>query len=220
MRNIVVFGTSDSSQLVKHYIDSDPAYSNFRIVCFTVDSEFIDKDEFEGLPVIDFLEILEKFPPEENLLFIPITGTGMNRVRMEKYSQGKEMGYQFFSYVSSRATVLTEEIGENCFILEDNTIQPFVSVGNNVVMWSGNHIGHHSKIGDHVYFTSHVVLSGHCEVGDFSWLGVNSTIREYCNIGESTLIAMGSLITKDTDPNSLYMGSPAKKQAKSPMEVI
>ena len=80
MRNIVVFGISDSSQLAKYYIDSDPKYSDFRVVGFTVDSDYLVKEIFEGLPVIDFLELNEKFPPADNLLFIPITGINMNRV--------------------------------------------------------------------------------------------------------------------------------------------
>ncbi len=220
MPNVVIFGISDSSQLAKFYIENDPKYSSFRVVAFTVDSDYIDKDTFEGLPVIDFSKIEVEFPPEKNLLFVPITGKKMNKVRMNKYERGKELGYEFFSYISSDATVMSDQIGENCFILEDNTIQPFVSIGNNVVMWSGNHIGHHSIIGDHVYFTSHVVLSGHCEVGEYSWFGVNSTIRDFCKIGQSCLIAMGSLVTKDTQDNSLYVGSPAKKQDKSPMDVF
>ena len=73
--------------------------------------------------------------------------------------KGKKKGYDFYSYVSPKATVLTNKIGENCFILEDNTIQPFVEIGNNCVLWSGNHIGHHGKIDDHVFITSHCVVS-------------------------------------------------------------
>ena len=65
-------------------------------------------------------------------------------------------------------------VGENSFILEANTLQPFVNIGNDVVLWSGNHIGHHSIISDHVFFTSHVVLSGNCVVGSNCFLGVNS----------------------------------------------
>ena len=220
MKNIVIFGISDSSQLAKFYIENDPKYSDYEVVAFTVDSEFLDKEYYEGLPVIDFEKIDSTFPPSENLLFVPITGIRMNRLRMEKFKNGKNRGYEFFSYISSHATVLTNQIGENCFILEDNTIQPYVSIGDNVVMWSGNHIGHHSNIGNHVYFTSHVVLSGHCQVGDFSWFGVNSTIGDGTKIGESTLLGMGSLVTKDTDGNSVYFGSPARKQNKSPMEVF
>ena len=89
-------------------------------------------------------------------------------------------------------------IGDNCFILEDNTIQLFTTIGNNVVMWSGNHIGHHSVIKDHVFFASHLVLSGHCIVEPFSFLGVNSTIRDGIHIAEGSLIAMSASIVKDT----------------------
>ena len=85
-------------------------------------------------------------------------------------------------------------------------------------MWSGNHIGHHSIIEDHVFFTSHVVLSGLCHVKERSWIGVNATIRDGITIGEGSLIAMGSLITKSTNNNGLYIGSPAKEQLKTALE--
>ena len=128
------------------------------------------------------------------------------------YDKIKEKGFQLISYVSSRATVFPgAKIGENCFILEDNTIQPFTPIGNNVVLWSGNHIGHHGIVKDHVFFTSHVVLSGHCEVEPYCFFGVNATIRDYTHIAEGSLIAMGACITRDTEAWGVYKGSPAKK---------
>ena len=90
-------------------------------------------------------------------------------------------------------------IGENCFILEDNTIQPFTSVGNNTILWSGNHIGHHSKIGNNCFISSHVVISGNCIVGDNTFISVNSSIADRTNIGKSCFIGMGVNITKDID---------------------
>src|ERR1043165_1195159 len=103
---------------------------------------------------------------------------GMNRAREAIYEGIKTRGYRCISYVSSKATVCDNEIGENCFILEDNTIQPFTKIGNNVVLWSGNHIGHHGVIHDHVTFTSHVVMSGHCDIDRYTFLGVNATLRD------------------------------------------
>ncbi len=106
-------------------------------------------------------------------------------------------------------------------ILEDNTIQPFTQIGDDVVLWSGNHIGHHSRIGDHVTFTSHVVLSGHCTVEPFCFLGVNATIRNGLRLGEGTLVAMGACISRDTEPWSVYQGNPARKRdmASTDLEV-
>jgi sugar O-acyltransferase (sialic acid O-acetyltransferase NeuD family) len=139
----------------------------------------------------------------------------MNRQRESVYRQCKEKGYAMLSYVSSKATVFPEAvIGENCFILEDNTLQPFTPIGNNVVMWSGNHIGHHGVIRDHVFFTSHVVLSGHCVVDPYCFFGVNATVRDYTHIAEGSLIGMGACVTKNTEPWGVYSGIPAKKGEK------
>ena len=102
-------------------------------------------------------------------------------------------------------------LGDNCFILEDNTIQPFTTIGSNVIMWSGNHIGHHSVIRDHVLFTSHVVLSGHCVVEPYCFFGVNSTVRDGLHLAEGTLVAMSAAVTKDTEAWGVYQGLPAKK---------
>ena len=206
---VIVFGTNDLAELTHWYLTND---SDYEIVAFTVNREYLKEDTFKGLPVITFEELEKLYPPTEYLFFVPMTGTKMNNNRKRIYEEGKKKGYQYISYISSRATICGNKIGENCFILEDNTLQPFTEIGNNVVMWSGNHIGHHGKIEDHVFFTSHVVLSGHCHVKERSWFGVNSTIRDGLTIGEGSLIAMGAVITKSTDADGLYMGAPAKKQ--------
>ena len=206
---VIVFGTNDTAELTHWYLTND---SDYEIVAFTVNREYLKEDTFKGLPVIPFEELEKLYPPTEYLFFAPMTGTKMNNNRKRIYEEGKKKGYQYISYISSKATICGNKIGENCFILEDNTLQPFTEIGNNIVMWSGNHIGHHGKIEDHVFFTSHVVLSGHCHVKERAWFGVNSTIRDGLTIGEGSLIAMGAVITKSTDGDGLYMGAPAKKQ--------
>jgi NDP-sugar pyrophosphorylase family protein len=114
--------------------------------------------EFKGLPVVPFEKLEKIYSPSEYLFFAPITGTKMNNNRKRIYEEGKKKGYTYISYISSKATICGNKIGENCFILEDNTLQPFTEIGNNVVMWSGNHIGHHGKIEDHVFFNNRVEL--------------------------------------------------------------
>jgi sugar O-acyltransferase (sialic acid O-acetyltransferase NeuD family) len=212
---VVIFGTLDTAELAHYYLENDSPYT---VAAFTVNKEYIKEDTFKGLPVVPFEELEQHYPPTEYRLFAPMTGVKMNTLRKKIYEEGKARGYEFISYVSSKATVCDNEIGDNCFILEDNTLQPFTKIGNNVVMWSGNHIGHHGIIEDHVFFTSHVVLSGHCHVKERAWFGVNATIRDFTTIGEGSLIAMGALITKNTDDNGFYLGSPARKQAKTALE--
>ena len=212
---VIIFGVLDTAELAHWYLENDSPYT---VAAFTINKEYIKEDTFKGLPVVSFEELEQHYPPSEYRLFAPMTGVKMNTLRKKIYEEGKAKGYDFISYVSSKATVCDNEIGENCFILEDNTLQPFTKIGNNVVMWSGNHIGHHGIIEDHVFFTSHVVLSGHCHVKERAWFGVNSTIRDYTTIGEGSLIGMGALITKNTESNGLYIGAPAKKQERTALE--
>jgi acetyltransferase-like isoleucine patch superfamily enzyme len=100
---------------------------------------------------------------------------------------------------------------ENCFVLEDNTVQPFVKIGNNVTLWSGNHIGHHSVIGDNTFITSHVVISGGVDVGRNCFIGVNATVHDHVRLADYTLVGAASLINKDTEPYGVYIGIPAEK---------
>ncbi|MCF2444580.1 acetyltransferase [Dyadobacter sp. CY345] len=209
MAKVIIFGVLDTAELAHYYLEND---SEHEVVAFSVNREYITEQSFRGLPLVAFEDVETVFPPSEYSFFAPMTGRNMNRNREAIYNQVKAKGYQFISYISSYATILDRKvIGENCFILEDNTIQPFTTVGNNVVMWSGNHIGHHGKIKDHVFFTSHVVMSGHCVIESYSFFGVNSTIRDYMTIAQGTLVGMASAITKDTEEWGIYVGNPAKK---------
>lgn len=43
------------------------------------------------------------------------------------------------------------------------------------------------------------------------WIGINSTILQGVTIGEGTVIGANSLVVEDCEPNSLYVGIPARK---------
>lgn len=221
MNKILIFGASQTADLAFFYITK---HSNLQVAAFVVTKDRLNNDKYipngslTEYPLVA-LEVVENiFSISEHLFFAPITGIRMNGFRKEIYEIAKKKGYLFYSYISPYATVLTDEIGENCFILEDNTIQPFTKIGNNVVLWSGNHIGHHSIIEDNVFITSQVVVSGNCIIGDSSWIGVNATLSNDIRIGYKSLVAMGALLTNDTESDSVYMGVPAKKQPKKSNE--
>ena len=196
MAKVLVFGVGQWAELAHFYLTHDSPHD---VVGFTLDAEYIESPEFKGLPVVPYDEVEQHFSPADFKLFIPISFKQMNHLRAEKYYEAKKRGYELISYVSSKATTFPGfECGDNCFILEDNTIQPFVKIGNNVVMWSGNHIGHHSTIGSHVMITSHVVISGCCVIEPFCFFGVNATVRDETVVARETLVGMGVTILKDT----------------------
>jgi sugar O-acyltransferase (sialic acid O-acetyltransferase NeuD family) len=208
MKNLVIFGAGDIAELAHYYFTHD---SDYEVAAFTVDSDFLPAGDFCGLPVVPFDRIAQSHPPESHDAFIALSYAKLNALRRDKYHAARELGYRMATYVSSRATVLNDgRIGDNCFILEDNTVQPFVTVGNNVTLWSGNHIGHHAQIADHCFITSHVVISGGVKVGERTFIGVNSTIRDHVAIGAGCVIGAGSLILKDAPDDSVYSAAAAE----------
>jgi len=212
-KSLIIFGAGDIAELAHYYFSSD---SNYDVVAFTVNAEYLTGTQLCELPVCPFEEISAKYPPDQFELFIALSYSKLNAVRKEKYLAGKAMGYRFASYVSSRATVLNGgHIGENCFILEDNTIQPFVTIGNNVTLWSGNHIGHHSTIKDHTFIASQVVVSGGVEIGEQCFIGVNATLRDHIKVGERCVIGAAALLLSDAEPEGLYVGA-ATERSKVP----
>jgi sugar O-acyltransferase (sialic acid O-acetyltransferase NeuD family) len=213
LKKLVIFGSGDIAQLAHFYFTSDSPYE---VEAFTVDAAYLVASSFCDLPVVPFEEVTEHYPPESYDLFIALSYSKINAVRKEKFLAAKAMGYKLVSFISSRATVLNEgRIGENCFIFEDNTIQPFVTIGNNVTLWSGNHIGHHSVIHDHTFIASHVVISGGVEIGEQCFVGVNATLRDHIKIGDRCVVGAGALLLADAAPEGVYIGT-ATERSKVP----
>lgn len=201
MARVVVFGVSQWAELAHFYLTHDSIHD---VVAFTVDREYLKSNEYKTLPVIPYDEIEQYYPPGEFHMFIPISFEKMNHLRAEKYDDAKRRGYELISYVSSKATTFPGfECGDNCFIFEGNTIQPFVKIGNDVVMWSGSHVGHHSVIKDHV-FIAHAVISGGCVIESFSFLGGNAIVRDGVVIARETLVGMATYIARDTKEFEIY----------------
>jgi sugar O-acyltransferase (sialic acid O-acetyltransferase NeuD family) len=207
-QKVIIFGTGDFAQIAYFYLSKDSPYE---VVAFTADRSHIREKKFLSLPLVSFEEVSKIYPPDKFKMFIAIGYRNVNKLRAEKYREAKDRGYELITYVNSKAVQWGNiEIGDNCFIFENQTIQPFVKIGNDVIIWSGNHIGHHSIIGDHCFISSHVVISGHVKIEPYCFLGVNATIRDGITIARECIIGMGAVIVKNTKPRCVYIGKAAQ----------
>jgi len=199
---IVIFGAGQIAEVADFYFQHDSAYN---VAAFTVDQEFLSAGQFRGRPVVAFEAVESLYPPDSYEFFVALSYSGLNTLRAQKYQAAKSKGYRLVSYVSSKATTFPDfSCGENCFILEDNTIQPFVHIGSNVTLWSGNHIGHHSSIADHCFLASHIVVSGGVSIGEYSFIGVNATLRDHISVGPRCIIGAGALLLSDAEEGGVY----------------
>jgi sugar O-acyltransferase (sialic acid O-acetyltransferase NeuD family) len=210
---IVIFGTGEIAELADFYFTHD---SDYEVVGFTVDDSYLAKTDFRGRPVVPFERVIETFAPERFGFFVAVSYAKLNSVRAEKVASARAKSYRLVSYLSSKATVFQDfELKENCFILEDNTIQPFARIGANVTLWSGNHIGHHSVIEDDVFIASHVVVSGGVRIGQGSFIGVNVTLRDHVTIGKKCVLGAAALVLED-QPDFSVVAPRGTERAKVP----
>ncbi|MFA5165761.1 MAG: acetyltransferase [Candidatus Paceibacterota bacterium] len=218
-KEIIIMGTGPFAEVAHYYFKND---SNFSPVVFCANQNYIlpENNQLLGLPVLPFETIENVYPPSKYSMFVAVGYSKMNKVREKCCLTARQKGYGLVTYLSSQAHIAKDlEIGDNCFILEDNTIQPFVKIGNNVILWSGNHIGHHVTIDDNNFISSHVVVAGSAKIGRNCFLGINSNIREAAIIGKENLIGAGALIMKDTQDFEVYITPRTKPDVRKSFEM-
>ena len=201
-RPLIIFGTGKIAETASVYFDDD---SDYELIAFAEDQPDKKATSLLGKPVLSFSRAQQLYPPGRIEMFLAVGYKNVNRSRAEVFDRLDRLGYEFASYVSSRTHLYRDSvtIGRNCFILEQNTIQPFVEIGDNVTLWSGNHIGHHSKIGDHSFVTSHVCVGGQAQIGNGCFLGMNSTIRDGISLGRHCLVGAGTYVPASLPDNAV-----------------
>lgn len=204
LKKLVIIGAGETARLAYEYFTYD---SNYTVCAFAVSEEFKNKDIFYELPLISINDLLKCYPKEEYEVFVALIGDKENNIRAYMCQQFKDIGYKLASYVSSRASVWHNVmIGDNCFIMENNILQPFSRVGNNVVMFAGSCLSHSSTIGDNCYISPNVTICGFAKIGKNTFIGANATVRDNVSIGDYNFICMGSIVTTDTKNKSKIKG--------------
>lgn len=205
MTDIVIFGTGAMADVARVYLQ---AHSDLNIVGYTLDAAFRRAGSHAGRPVVDWETLERDFPPDRVQLFGPMTYQRMNTLRRDRYLEGKARGYRFASFIHPASHIYADSIGENCMILENNVIQPFVTIGNNVIIWSTNHIGHHVAIGDHVFIASQVGIAGNVRIGDECYLGGQIGIAHGLTIGRGAAVLNGAFVTRDMADYAVIIAEP------------
>lgn len=216
-RPIIIFGTNGLASLAAHCLIHD---SRRTVAAFTVDGDFAQAEVHDGFPVVPFASLSERFPPASHDLLVPLGNRHMNAFREERCRQAAAMGYRLANYVSSHARVWPDTpIGSNVLIYENCIVQSFVKLGDNVILRAGANIGHHSVIGDNTFVASGVVTGGAVTIGSNCFIGLGAILRDGVRIADRCFVGAGAVVIADTEPDSVYVGNPAKKTAKTSLEV-
>ena len=203
MSRIVLFGTGRGADVAYRFLSADTRHD---IVAFTVDGDRIGAKTHRGLPLVPFEEVEKHYPPDTTRMLILLGYQQMNGLRQQKFEAAKAKGYTLESYVASgifQAEPLS--VGENCFILDNQSISLDVEIGHNVVMWSSNHIGDMTTIADHAWVSSHVTVAANVTIGARAFLGIGAKVTNGVRIGEECFVGAGLMVSADTQPRSVNL---------------
>jgi sugar O-acyltransferase (sialic acid O-acetyltransferase NeuD family) len=77
-------------------------------------------------------------------------------------------------------------------------------------------VGHDAVVGDFAHIAPGANISGNVHIGARCWIGTGAIINQGSDtkklvIGEGSVVGSGTVVVKDCDPSSVYVGNPARK---------
>lgn len=217
-KKLLIVGDGEFAEIAYEYFTDDSPYE---VKAFSVEKEFLKKEELFGLPVVPFERLEEFYSPDKYKVFVAVTYTQLNRVRTRLYHESKKKGFSLVSYVSSNAYLSSSaKIGENCFIEENCSIQYTAEIGNNVIIGSNTTIGHSSVIMENCFISNNVGISGMSHIGRNCFIGINSCLVDNLNVANDCIIGAGAVITNDTEKAKIYVGNPARQLEKNSLVTV
>jgi len=164
-------------------------------------------DAVLGAPVSAIRDVLRE---EANPTIFVATGyKALNHDRANALERLRAQGVILTSVVSSPEPSLSH--GQNCFVMADASVHPYVRLGDNVFVWGGAAICHHVRIGNHVWVTAGATIAGNTSIGDNVFIGANATVVSGVSIGSNVFIGAGSLITSDVPDNVAVATRPSSR---------
>lgn len=220
---IIIFGLGTLGRCATQYFYD---YSAQGIVTgFTVDPDYLDlsRDLYRedpswtlGAPIVPFEKdaIIEHFGSARPRIFLAIGYNDHNRKREDKFHQCREWGFDVASFIHPSASIAGDaKIGDGIWIQEHCNIQNDVLVGDGYIGWASSHVGHSSILEPFVYQTTNSTICGNCHIEKNSFIAANSVIFPRVKLGNHSIVGAGAIITKDTDPYSVYdFGKDNKKR--------
>jgi sugar O-acyltransferase (sialic acid O-acetyltransferase NeuD family) len=208
MTNVVIFGINKFAELMAYYVKKTP---NLNLICFTVDSEYINNNKLLGLPVFDF-SLLNSSIKDNFQILVAIGYRDMNSTREKIFKRIMDSGLSLISYIHPTSTIADNvDIDDGTIILEQTVLQPFVKIGKGNIIWSNVNISHHSELGDFNYLSPGTSLSGNTVIKNNCFLGNNCTSKNNITIQSFTLIGASTYVSEDTHEYDVIVPSRSQK---------
>ncbi len=190
--------------------------------------------------VIDILNInanykiigcISKDPPEKHILNIPILGNddiipelfqkgitnvfiaiGENKLRLKLAEYLTKMGFNIINVISNDSNISTTvSLGKGIVVMPGASINVDTVISDYSIINTNSSVDHDCFIGKAIHIAPGSNLAGNVSVGEGSFLGIGCVVTPGISINEWTTVGAGSVVIKNLESHSVYVGNPAKK---------
>lgn len=221
MERIFILGTTKYAFMLRKMIEQE---RKFYVIGHTV-----SKNQIEEQKRICDKEEVKLFPFEELSCFISdnesvnilnaIGYSNMNDTRKKFFQLCKKRGYNVINYISDKAVVLTENLGEGNIVFPGAYIGTNVDIGNNNVFYAGCVMTHDIRIGDNNFIAANVTCGGEVNIGSNCFLGMGSVIRNRLNISNYSLIGASAYLDFSTKDKAVVVPNKSVLLEKSSLGI-
>lgn len=142
-----------------------------------------------------------------------IVAIGNNKLRMDIMSKINKLGGKTPSLIHPTVTISpSAKIGKGVYIQANAYIWTKVKINDFCIISPSVTVAHHSIIGKGCLISTNSAVGASIIIEDEVFIGMGSTIVTGLNkIGSNSIIGAGAVVLKNVEPNSVYVGVPAKK---------
>ncbi len=201
MAKIIIFGYTDFSRLIGRYIQIE---GDNEFLGYCVDHKYMNEQMYAG-GVLTFEDLGEIFPQRDVQIILTVGYTNMNRNRLAVARHIKEEGYLLASFVSRKALLAADEVGEGNVVMPGAVIEPGSRLGSCNIIQPNSVVSHDDFIGDGCFLAPASVLAGSVTLGDGCFIGANATVRNGVTLGHHVLVGAGAYVSHDLPDEAVFV---------------
>ena len=170
---------------------------------------------FEETPLFHEEEYLDKWLHEHRdwrIGFVVAIGGDKGNDRIEISDKLCSKGLEAITIIHNTAHVASSSIvGIGSQILAMSVISEEIKIGKQVIVNTSASIDHECVVNDGAHIMPGATLAGCITIGECAMVGTNATILPGIKIGKFARVGAGAVVTRDVEPYTTVVGSPAKK---------
>lgn len=222
MDNLVIIGISDTADRVALFVER---YELYKIVGCAVDDEYLPENgkalvggkERDVWPLTKLFEYVNI---KSTYLFVAVLWNHLNADRKHLYERVKELypNALFATIISPKASIRTNDVGENCLIDDYVVVHEHASIGNDTIIVANSFVGPCAVIGDHVFLAPCAMILGAAKVASQTFIGARATVLNDVIVGEKCLVGACSIIRRDVSAFNVVKDNTIKQYDNNGVE--